>query len=408
MPVEPRSVLLVTPRWTRDGGVATHAMASASALARDGIAVAVLAARVEEEPSDGAITVHHSPRLFDPQASAETRLAGALDSAPEVVHLHQFEDPDLLAVMRRSAPVLISVHGYTACSSGVHYFKPGQECARAHGPGCIPNLTLRGCAHTRNPASLPAAYRGASRGLAAIRGADLAISYSSAVDRHLAANAVERRAVIPLFTTMVAKVGSGHAGRRRVVFAGRVIDAKGASVLIRAASKIDAEVVICGDGWRTEAMRRLARRLGVAERVHFRGWLGPEALAEELAEASIVALPSLWPEPFGLVGIEALAAGRPVIASLTGGVGDWLADGVNGLAVQPGDVAGLAQALDELLGDPARQAALGAAGQAMVAARFSPELHVARLLEAYRSARRSWEAQRERDGAVRERLAPTL
>jgi len=401
-------VLLVTPRWTRDGGVATHAMASASALARDGIAVAVLAARVEEEPSDGAITVHHSPRLFDPQASAETRLAGALDSAPEVVHLHQFEDPDLLAVMRRSAPVLISVHGYTACSSGVHYFKPGQECARAHGPGCIPNLTLRGCAHTRNPASLPAAYRGASRGLAAIRGADLAISYSSAVDRHLAANAVERRAVIPLFTTMVAKVGSGHAGRRRVVFAGRVIDAKGASVLIRAASKIDAEVVICGDGWRTEAMRRLARRLGVAERVHFRGWLGPEALAEELAEASIVALPSLWPEPFGLVGIEALAAGRPVIASLTGGVGDWLADGVNGLAVQPGDVAGLAQALDELLGDPARQAALGAAGQAMVAARFSPELHVARLLEAYRSARRSWEAQRERDGAVRERLAPTL
>ena len=401
-------MLLVTPRWTRDGGVATHAMASASALARDGIAVAVLAARVEEEPSDGAITVHHSPRLFDPQASAETRLAGALDSAPEVVHLHQFEDPDLLAVMRRSAPVLISVHGYTACSSGVHYFKPGQECARAHGPGCIPNLTLRGCAHTRNPASLPAAYRGASRGLAAIRGADLAISYSSAVDRHLAANAVERRAVIPLFTTMVAKVGSGHAGRRRVVFAGRVIDAKGASVLIRAASKIDAEVVICGDGWRTEAMRRLARRLGVAERVHFRGWLGPEALAEELAEASIVALPSLWPEPFGLVGIEALAAGRPVIASLTGGVGDWLADGVNGLAVQPGDVAGLAQALDELLGDPARQAALGAAGQAMVAARFSPELHVARLLEAYRSARRSWEAQRERDGAVRERLAPTL
>jgi glycosyltransferase involved in cell wall biosynthesis len=393
MAVEPRSVLLVTPRWTRDGGVATHAMASAAALAREGLAMHVLAARVEPEGASSNVTVHHSPELFNRDASPEVRLAGAMDCAPSVVHLHQFEDPELLSVMRERAPVLISVHGYTACTSGVYYFRPGQECTRAHGPGCIPNLALRGCAHTRNPTSLPAAYRHASRGLAAIQGADLAISYSSAVDRHLAANGIELRMVIPLFTTMEPKVGSGHEGRRRVVFAGRVIDAKGVGVLIRAAREIDAEVVICGDGWRTEAMRRLARRLGVAERVHFRGWLGPDGLATELAEASIVALPSLWPEPFGLVGIEALAAGRPVVASLTGGVGDWLEDGVNGLAVKPGDVTALARALGELLDDPARQAELGAAGQAIVAARFSPERHVEQLLEAYRSARSSWESR---------------
>jgi glycosyltransferase involved in cell wall biosynthesis len=395
MAVEPRSVLLVTPRWTRDGGVATHAIASAAALAREGLAVHVLAARVDPEDAVSNITVHHSPELFNRDASAEVRLASAMDCAPSVVHLHQFEDPGLLSMMRERAPVLISVHGYTACTSGVYYFRPGQECTRAHGPGCIPNLTLRGCAHTRNPTSLPAAYHHASHGLAAIQSADLTISYSSAVDRHLAANGIAPRTVIPLFTTMKPKVGSGHAGRRRVVFAGRVIDPKGVGVLIRAAREIDAEVVICGDGWRTEAMRRLARRLGLAERVHFRGWLGPDELAMELAEASIVALPSLWPEPFGLVGIEALAAGRPVIASLTGGVGDWLQDGVNGLAVKPGDVDALARALGELLEDPARQAELGAAGQAMVAARFSPERHVERLLEAYRSARSSWESRSE-------------
>lgn len=392
-------MLLVTPRWTRDGGVATHAMASAAALADEGIAVHVLAARVEAEQNAGPITVHHSPRLFDAEASPEVRLAGAMDSAPEVVHSHQFEDPALLAVMRTRAPVLISVHGYTACSSGVHYFKPGEECTRAHGPGCIPNLALRGCAHTRNPTSLPAAYRRASSGLAAIRSADLTISYSSAVDRHLATNGIERRTVVPLFTTMVAKIGAGHEARRRVVFAGRVIEAKGVGVLIRAARAIEAEVVICGDGWHTEAMRRLARRTGVAERVHFRGWLGAQELASELADASIVALPSLWPEPFGLVGIEAFAAGRPVVASLTGGVSDWLTDGVNGLGVPPGDTAALAKALDALLDDSARQAQLGAAGQAMVAARFTAAAHVAALREAYSTARRSWEAQHEHGDA---------
>ena len=54
-------------------------------------------------------------------------------------------------------------------------------------------------------------------------------------------------------------------------------------------------------------------------------------------------MPSLWPEPFGLVGIEALAAGRPVVASATGGIGDWLEDGVGGLMVPPGDPGALAR-----------------------------------------------------------------
>jgi glycosyltransferase involved in cell wall biosynthesis len=153
--------------------------------------------------------------------------------------------------------------------------------------------------------------------------------------------------------------------------------------LIRAALKVDGEFVICGDGRLLEAMRRLARRCEVEQRVSFRGWLSPEQLAQELADASIVAMPSLWPEPFGLVGIEALAAGRPVIASATGGIEDWLQDGVSGICVKPGDVDGLAQALDELLADPDRQRAMGIAGREAVNARFSPERHLVAMLEAY-------------------------
>jgi glycosyltransferase involved in cell wall biosynthesis len=184
------------------------------------------------------------------------------------------------------------------------------------------------------------------------------------------------------------------------VFAGRLVLPKGVRVLIRAASEVDADFVICGDGWRLAEMRRLAERLGVQERVRFTGWLGSEDLARELAEASVVTMPSIWPEPFGLVGIEAFAAGRPVVASATGGVSDWLQDGVNGLAVEPGDAHALARALGELLADPARQEAMGAAGREMAAARFSPECHVAALREAYRSARASWESGRGAEDSV--------
>jgi len=107
-------------------------------------------------------------------------------------------------------------------------------------------------------------------------------------------------------------------------------------------------------------------------------------------------VPSVWPEPFGLVGIEGFAAGRPAVGSATGGVGDWLKDGVSGLCVAPGDAAELARALNELLADPQRQRAMGLAGRDTVAAHFSPERHLAALLEAYATARSTWERDRPR------------
>ena len=392
------SVLLVTPRWRRDGGVATHVMASATALAEHGLSVSVAAAHIDHTTPVPGVNIFHTPELFESGMSPERRLGEAMSARPMAIHLHQVDDPELVNGLRESAPVLISAHGYTACTSGVHYFRPGQECTRAHGLGCVPNLGLRGCAHTSNPRRLPASYRNASRGLEALRGADLAISYSSAVDRHLSVNDVARRTVIPYFPTMAPAVGSGHAARRRVVFAGRVVGPKGVDVLIRAARMVEAEFVICGDGWRLEEMRRLAHKLGVHEHVRFEGWLDAGELARELAEASVVAMPSVWPEPFGLVGIETFAAGRPVIASATGGIGDWLEDGVSGLSVEPGDADALARALNELLADPARQQAMGAAGKRAVAARFSPECHVAALLDAYRHAHSRWAStERESD-----------
>jgi glycosyltransferase involved in cell wall biosynthesis len=403
MPSSPRSVLLGTPLWGRNGGVAAHVQTSARLLAEQGLRVTVAAAKVDPDLHVPGVTVHHSTELFKAYVPVDARLGAAASASPDVIHLHQLEDPEVVAALRIKAPVVVSAHGYTACTSGVHYFRPGQECARPHGPGCVPNLALRGCAHVRNPRPLPASYRQTTRALEALRGADLAVAYSNAVERHLAVNGVTRRAVIPLFVTLAPhspRGGAQDSAQPRVLFAGRVVKPKGLGVLIRAMRTVDAELVVCGDGMQLTAMRGLARRAGVERRVHFRGWLDPEQLARELANTSVVAIPSLWPEPFGLVGIEALAAGRPVVASLTGGIPDWLEDGVTGVGVQPGDVRGLARALAALLADPQRQRAIGAAGREVVAARFSPERHVGALLEAYRAARASWEESEAADGTV--------
>lgn len=353
----------------------------------------MLAARVESPGDVPGVTVYRCPDLFNTGAPMGTRIGHALAFGPEVIHLHQVDRPDVIQAMRTTAPVVLSAHVYSACSAGVHYFRPGQECTRAHGPGCIVSMLAHGCTHTHNPQAIPKRYKNASRRTAALRSADLVISYSSAVDRHLAANGLARRRLIPFPATIHATLGSGHAARRRVVFAGRLVREKGVDILIRAAREVDAEFVICGEGRLLEALRRLARRGGVESRVKFKGWLGPEQLAQELANASVVVIPSLWPEPFGLVGIEALAAGRPVIASATGGIEDWLDDGVSGICVKPGDPHDLARALNLLLADPELQQTMGMVGRQAVDARFSPDRHLAAVLEAYSDARTGWRAR---------------
>src|ERR1700694_201108 len=142
MSMMPGGVLLVTPSWGRDGGVAAHVKVAAAALAERGITVTVAAARLdtEGEPPAG-VTLCAAPGLLEREGATEERLAGALSHRPEVIHLHQVDDdPALVSALRRVAPVVLTAHGYTACTSGVHYFRPGEECKRQHGPGCVPHL----------------------------------------------------------------------------------------------------------------------------------------------------------------------------------------------------------------------------------------------------------------------------
>ena len=388
-------MLIVTPSFDRDGGVAAHVLASASALAAENVSVSVLAGRVDDAVRFPGVEVRAQAALLDRGSPIEHRLRTALDGDWDVAHLHQLDEPGIVAALRRRGPVVVSAHAYTACTSGHHHFRPGQECMRAHGPGCIANLAR--CGHTSHPQTLPRRYLAAGRGLAALRGSDLAVSYSTAIDRHLEINGVSPRAIVPLFPTIGAAERPGaeqQPDARRVLFAGRLVAAKGAAVLIRAARDVDATFVIAGEGRDRARLERLAAQLGIADRVRFAGWLDASAMADELAAASIVAVPSVWPEPFGLVGIEALAAGRPVVASATGGTPDWLRDGVTGRSVPPGDAIALARSLNELLADPDRARELAERGRVLVSERFTPERHVIALRTAYAEAAAAWRGAR--------------
>jgi glycosyltransferase involved in cell wall biosynthesis len=141
-----------------------------------------------------------------------------------------------------------------------------------------------------------------------------------------------------------------------MTFVGRMDRLKGGRVLLAALPRVHAEsgralqLTFAGDGpvrksWERHA--RLLRRQVPGISVEFTGWLQKDALTTRLASTDVVVMPSLWPEPFGLVGPEANSHGVPVVAFATGGIPEWLHDGVNG-CLAPGDpptAGGLAEAL---------------------------------------------------------------
>lgn len=171
----------------------------------------------------------------------------------------------------------------------------------------------------------------------------------------------------------------------RVLFVGRLVDKKGADVLLRAAAELPtADVVIAGGGPLEADLRALAADLAISDRVTMLGSVPRAAVMAELSRAAVLAMPSQVGAGGDQDGVpvvlgEALAAGVPVVASRLGGLGEYLHDGATARLVSPGSPTELAAALAELIDDPEAAAALAARATGDVL----PQLSLERTARSY-------------------------
>ena len=168
-------------------------------------------------------------------------------------------------------------------------------------------------------------------------------------------------------------------GRARLLAIGRLVERKGAATAIAALAQVpEAELVVAGGPDRADlasdagyqALRAAAARHGVTDRVVFTGGIGRADMPALIRSADVVVC-TPWYEPFGIVPLEAMACGVPVVASAVGGLADTVVDRVTGWLIPPRDPAALAGALRALLADPAQRAAMGAAGRDRVEQRYA-------------------------------------
>ncbi|HEV3475738.1 MAG TPA: glycosyltransferase family 4 protein [Actinomycetota bacterium] len=194
--------------------------------------------------------------------------------------------------------------------------------------------------------------------------------------------------------------------RPLIVFAGRLQYEKGVQTILQAVPLIErgapgVGVLITGRGTYQDELVSLAAHLSLDGRVRFEGFVDEERLRRLYAAADVVVVPSLY-EPFGLVALESMASGTPVVAADTGGLREIVDHGVTGLRFVPGDPGSLARAVVRVLTDRSLAAGLASRARASLAERGSWADAASRTADVYRQAFRGGRSESPSLRAVRD------
>jgi glycosyltransferase involved in cell wall biosynthesis len=282
---------------------------------------------------------------------------------PSVLFVHGLVDPAVERRLLEIAPAALMAHSYygTCISGGKTTRLPSMApCSRVLGPACLLHFYPRRCGGL-HPVTLARDFRRQTERRDLLHRYERIVTLSAHMRREYLRHGLDAERVhhLPQYVPSLEPGAVGQTTRHpegavRLVFLGRLDRLKGCAVAIESLPQVERRLerpvtlTIAGDGPdRARCEQRAAEASSDRIRVEFRGWVAPQEAASLLTSADALVFPSLWPEPYGLSGIEALAAGVPVAAFASGAVPEWLREGIDG-ALAPADpptAAGFAEAL---------------------------------------------------------------
>jgi glycosyltransferase involved in cell wall biosynthesis len=310
---------------------------------------------------------------------------------PDLVYSQGLESPAAERALLERYPVVSYAHVYSGtCASGqkCHAFPHPRPCSRRFGPACLALYYPRRCGGLHPLRAIEMYRMNAQRNELLGRYNSILVA-STHMYREYQQHGVsaEKLQLVPLPVTEIGAGGRPELTQltgSTILFVGRLTKLKGVDYLIRAIPKAAQSLgwlpalTVVGDGPERSGLAQLAKGLGV--QAQFTGWLDSEQKQQAMRQADLLAVPSLWPEPFGLVGIEAGRMGMPAVGFAVGGIPDWLIPGQTG-EIAPGDppaVEGLAAAIVRAWSSPERFSQLRR-GAFELSRRFTLEKHLAQL-----------------------------
>ncbi len=294
---------------------------------------------------------------------------------PDVIYFHSFPDLGVLeALLESGRPVVRRVHDHRMyCMRGGKYnYFTRAVCERPASWRCVvPCLASIG----RNPGGLIpfkwVSYQAKKREIELNRRCDCLLVYSEYQKAELARNGFDTAKIevrVPVHEPSADDAISNFADKNLVLFVGQIIRGKGVDLLLRALAKMNVpfEAAILGEGNHRAHCERLSKSLGLQDRVKFHGFMSRDQIRDFYQEATVLAVSSVWPEPFGLVGREAMCHGLPVVGFDAGGIREWLLDGENGFLVPWADTDRFAERLEQLLRNKTLARQLGSRGRELL------------------------------------------
>jgi len=320
--------------------------------------------------------------------NAATVKKALADFSPDAVYVHKMADLSVIQTLVASGvPLLRMVHDHDIyCMRSYKYnFFTRKICTRAASPYCIFPCLASVVKNSSGGFPLKwVSYSEKKKEIALNRQFDRMVVVTTYMRDELLNNGFDAKRIeihAPVPRMGDPNLRSSFSDRNLIIYAGQIIRGKGVDVLLEALAlvKTKFECVILGDGNHKAFCEELTKKLGLADRVKFKGFIPQDELKGYYRECSVVALSSLWPEPIATIGLEVMRYALPVVAFDAGGIKDWLIDGEDGFLVPWMDREKFAARIDQLLNDKPLAKKLGEAGLKFVSERYDFETYIGDL-----------------------------
>ncbi|MBK8092280.1 MAG: glycosyltransferase family 4 protein [Verrucomicrobiaceae bacterium] len=380
-------LLYVHERFGALAGAEANAYITAEQLSQRGHDIALLHGPSTGKNEEGWKQVF--TRLFALEGDTAARTRSALAAfKPDAVYVHKMADLRVIqALVESGVPLIRMVHDHDIyCMRSYKYdYFTRKICTRAASLYCA--IGCGACVVKNNGGGFPlkyVSYREKKREIALNRRFDRMVVVTEYMRDELLNNGfdakrIEIHAPVPRMGDPTLR--SNFSDRNLILYAGQIIRGKGVDVLLESLAKVKSkfECIILGDGNHKAYCEDLSRKLGLADRVHFKGFIPQEELKAYYRECSVVALSSVWPEPIATIGLEVMRYALPVVAFDAGGIKDWLIDGYNGHLVPWMDRDSFAARMDDLLQNKAKARQLGQNGLQLVSERYDFDAYISDL-----------------------------
>lgn len=316
----------------------------------------------------------------------------------DLIHIHGISNPRLINCCLDMLPVIRSMHEPRIFCPGTQKFwvKTETICEKPFGLHCFLHAFTQRCVSVR-PKKLLASYFNVKHELkeAAVR-----YKYILAMSDYMKGEAVlagidEKKIIVnPYFTPIINDYNSvdfsSERKPKRLLYIGRLHVSKGAHLLIQAMKRDlikseDIVIDIIGDGdFKSKLLDLMQKENIPSSKIVFHGWLAYTEIIQKIKESYLVVFPSIYPEAFGIVGIEAMMCAKPVVAFNVGGVPTWLQNNVTGFLVDVKNEKQFEEKINLLLHNKKMHHEFSINARKLAIENFSQNIHLKKLVSIYK------------------------